>query len=103
MKGGEVIVLSRDARGSSGVGMEDLSIDPLQWFYTSLDHRDLAVEGVADIGAGLGASPLVKVGNGVVVGVGDIVLGPVVLENATRVILVVITFQGIFYLHYLCK
>jgi len=29
VEGGEVVILSRDARASSRMGMEDLSIDPL--------------------------------------------------------------------------
>ncbi len=29
VKGGEVVILSRDTRGSSGVGVEDFSIDSL--------------------------------------------------------------------------
>src|SRR6266853_6590305 len=92
VEGGEVIVLSRDTRGSSGTGMEDFSIDPLQGVNTSLDHRDLPIKGVADIGAGLGVTLLVEVGEGVVVGVDDVVLSLVMLENAIRVILIIMTF-----------
>jgi len=47
---GEVIILSRDARGSSRVGMEDFSVDPLQGVNTSLDHGDTVLEDVADEG-----------------------------------------------------
>ncbi len=61
MEGGEVIVLSRDTGGSSGVGVEYLSIDPLGRVDTALDHGDFPVKGVADIGAGLGTTLLVKV------------------------------------------
>ncbi len=61
VEGGEVIVLSWDARGSSRAGMEYFSIDPLGGVDTALDHGDLPVEGIADVGAGLGATPLVKV------------------------------------------
>ncbi len=53
-----------------------------------------------DVGAGLGVTPLIEVGDGVVVRVGDIILSPVMLENAMRVI---VTFWGIFYLHNTCK
>ncbi len=46
MKAGEVVILSRDSRGSSRVGMEDFSIDPLSRVYTFLDHRDTFIEDI---------------------------------------------------------
>ncbi len=97
VEGGEVIVLARDSRTSGRAGVEDLSIDPFRGVDASLDHGDLPVEGVANVGAGLGTAPLVKVGDRVVVGVGDVVLHPVTLEHATGVFFVITFFWGIFY------
>ena len=97
VEGGEVIVLSRDARGSSGAGMEYFSVNPLGRVDPALDHRDLAVKGIVDVGAGLEMTPLIKVQDGVVVGVGDVILHPVTLEHTTGVLFVVAFFQGIFY------
>ena len=97
MEGGEVIILARDSRAGSGVSVEDFSINSFGGVDAALNHRDLSVEGVMDVRAGLGASPLVKVGYGVVVGVGDIIPGPVTLDDASRVFLVVTFFWGIFY------
>ncbi len=62
-----------------------------------MDHRDTFVEDVVDVGAGLGAAPLVEVGDGVVVGVGWIILCPLMLDDTARVFLITITVQGIFY------
>jgi len=97
VEGGKVIVLARDSRAGCRPSVEDFSIDPFCRIDASLDHRDLSVEGVADVGAGLGAAPLVKIGYGVVVAVGDVVLHPVALEHTTGVFFVIIFFQGIFY------
>ena len=97
VEGGEVVVLSRDTGGNSRAGMEYFSIDPLRGIYTTLDHGNFTVEGVANVGAGLGTTPLIKVGDRVVVGVGNIVLCPITLEDAVGVFFIVITFQGIFY------
>ncbi len=93
----EVIVLARDSGGGCGPSVEDLSINPFRRVDTALNYGDLSVEGVADVGAGLRASPLVKVRNRVVVGVGDVILHPVTLEHTTGVLFVVAFFQGIFY------
>jgi|SRR5216683_2030682 len=90
--GGEVIILSRDARGSSRAGMEDFSVDSLRGVYTALDHRDASIENIVDVGAGLGVSPLVEVGDGVVVGVHNIILYPILLNDAMGVLFVAITF-----------
>jgi len=92
VEGGEVIVLSRDARGSSGAGMEYFSVNPLGRVDPALDHRDLAVKGIADVGAGLGMTPLIKVRDEVVVGVGDVVLCPVMLEDALGVFFIITVF-----------
>jgi len=100
VKGDEVIILSRDAEGTSGASMEDFSVDSLRGVYTSLDHGDTFVENVIDIGAGLGATLLVKIGDRVVVGIGDVVFCPVMLENAMGVFLITVTFRGIFYCCY---
>ncbi len=97
VEAGEVIVLTRDSGGGCGSSVEDLSIDPFRGVDAALDHRDLSVEGIADVGAGLRASPLVKVGDRVVVGVGDIILHPVTLEHAAGVFFVVTLLRGVFY------
>jgi len=97
MEGGKVIVLARDSGAVSGVSMEDLSIDSFRGVNAALDHGDLSIEGVTDVRAGLGASLLVKVGYRVVVGVRDIILGPVALDDALRVFLIVAFLGGIFY------
>jgi len=57
-----------------------------------LDYRNSLIEDVADVGAGLGATLLVKVGDGVVVRVGNIVFCPVTLDNATGVLFIIIAF-----------
>ena len=98
VKGGEVVILARDTGGSCRPGVEDFSIYPLRGADAPLYHGDLSIEGVMDVGAGLGASLLVKVGDGVVVGVGDVVLCPITLEDAAGVFFfVVVTFQGVFH------
>ena len=61
MEGGEVVVLARDTRIGSRVGVEYLFIDSLGRVDAALDHGDLAVKGVTDVGAGLRASPLVEI------------------------------------------
>ncbi len=100
VEAGEVIVLSRDSRGSGRAGVEDLSIDPLGGLYTALDHGDTFVEDVVNVGAGLGVTLPVKVANWVVVGVADVVFCPVALDDAVGVLLIAIIFWGIFYCHY---
>ena len=45
----------------------------------------------------MGMTLLVKVGDRVMVGVGDIVLGPVTLKDAIGVFFIVVALQGIFY------
>ncbi len=50
VEGGEIIILSWDAWGSSGAGVEYFSVDPLQGVDTALDHGDLPIEGIADVG-----------------------------------------------------
>ena len=65
MEGGEVIVLARDSGAGSGACMEDFSVYPLRGVHISLDHRHLPIKGIADVGASLGASPLVKVAHSV--------------------------------------
>ena len=97
VEGGEVVVLSRDTGGNSRAGMEYFSVNPLGRVDPALDHRDLAVKGIVDVGAGLEMTPLIKVQDGVVVGVGDVILCPITLEDAVGVFFIVITFQGIFY------
>ncbi len=72
--------------------MEDFSIDPLRGIYTALGHRDSLIKDIADVGTGLGATPLVKVGDGVVVGVSDVVLCLVMLDDAAGVFLVTVSF-----------
>ena len=100
VKGGEVIILSRDAKGTSGASMENFSVDSLRGVYTSLDHGDTFVEDVVNVGAGLGVTLPVKVANWVVVGVADVVFCPVALDDAVGVLLIAIIFWGIFYCHY---
>jgi len=103
VEAGEVVVLSRNSRGSTRVHMEDLTINPFRGIHTALDHRDAFIEDVANIGAGLGATPSVEVANGVAVGVGDVVFHPLSLDNALGVIFIAFTLQGIFYCHYVTK
>ncbi len=103
VEAGEVIILSRDSRGSSGVGVEDFFIDPLGGLHTTLDHGDTFIEDVANVGAGLGATPLIEVADRVVVGVGDVILYPFMLDDAAGVLFVAIIFQGIFYCHHVTK
>ncbi len=50
-----------------------------------------------DVGAGLGVTLLIEVGDGVVVGVGYVILSPVTLNDAAGVFFIVITFWSIFY------
>jgi len=92
VEAGEVVVFLRDSRDSSGAGMEDFSIAPLGGVYIALDYGDAFIEDVANIGAGLGATLLVEVTDRVVVGVGDIILCPFMLDNAAGVFLIAITF-----------
>ncbi|SRR6266851_5166254 len=99
VEGEEVIVHSRDARGSSGTSVEDFSVDPLSGIHTALDHGDAFIEDVADVGTGLGASKLIKVGDGVVVRVSQVIFCPVMLDDAVRVFLIAVRVQGIFYHH----
>ena len=47
----------------------------------------------------MGATPLVEVEDGVVVGVGDIVLCPVMLNDAVGVFFIAVALWGIFYCH----
>ena len=94
---GEVVIFARDSGGSSWPSMEDFSIDPLRGVHTSLDHRDTSTEDVADVGAGLGATPPIKVADRVVVGVGNVVLRLVTLDDAAGILLIITFFQGIFY------
>jgi len=54
-----------------------------------LNYGDSFVEDVVDIGAGLGVTPLVKVEDRVVVGVGDIVFYLVMLDSAVGVFFIV--------------
>ncbi len=61
-----------------------------------MDYWNFPIKGVADVGAGLGAAPLIKVGDGIVVGVGDVVFCPITLEDAMGVFFV-IALWGIFY------
>jgi len=89
---GEVVIFTRDSGGSSWPSMEDFSIDPLRGVHTSLDHRDTSTEDVADVGAGLGATPPIKVADRVVVGVGNVVFYPVSLDDAVGVFLIAIIF-----------
>ncbi len=99
MEGGEVVVLSRDTRGSGGIGVENLFIDPLQGVYIALDHRDAIVKDVMDVGASLGATKLVEVGDRVVVRVGRVILGPVTLDDGVGVFFIALGVWGIFYHH----
>jgi len=92
VEGGKVIVLARDSGASGRAGMENFSIDPFSGVHASLDHGYLSVKGVPDVGASLGVAPLVKVEDGVVVGVGDVVLCPLTLDNAAGVALLIIAF-----------
>jgi len=103
VEAGEVVVLSRDSGGSTGAGMKDFSINPFRGVHTALDHRDTAVEDVADVGAGLGVTPLIKVADGVVVGVADIIFRPFTLNDALGVFLITFTFWGIFYCRHVAK
>ncbi len=88
MEAGEVVIFFRDSGGSSGAGMEDFSINPFRGIHAPLDHGDTFVEGVADVGAGLGVTPLVEVADRVVVGVGDVILCPVMLDNALGILFI---------------
>ncbi len=69
----------------------------------SLDSRDFSIEGILDIGACLRVSPLIKIGNRIVVGVSGVILSPVALEDTTRVLLIFITFRDIFHSQDMCK
>lgn len=89
---GEVVFLPRDTKGSGRVSIKDFSIDSLREVYTSLDHGDAFIKDVVDVEAGLGATLLVEVEDGVMVGVNDVVLYSVMLNNAVGVLFVTITF-----------
>ncbi len=73
MECGEVVFLPRDTKGSGRV-------------------RDAFIKDVVDVEAGLGATLLVEVEDGVMVGVNDVVLYSVMLNNAVGVLFVTITF-----------
>jgi len=100
---GEVVVFSRDSRGSSWAGMEDFPVNPLGGVHTSLDYGDASIEDIADVGAGLGVTPLIEIADGIVVGIGDIIFCPVLLDNTVGVFFIAIIFQGIFYCCYVTK
>ncbi len=97
MEAAEVVVLARDSWASGRVGVEEFSIDPFRRVYAALDHRNAFLKDVVDVGAGLGPTPLIEVADGVVVGVSDVVLCPVLLDDAVGVLFIALIFRGIFY------
>ena len=61
---------------------------------------DISIKGISEVGIDLGVTPLVEVRDRVIARVTRVVLGLVMLESASEVVLIIglITIRGIFYL-----
>jgi hypothetical protein len=74
--------------GGDGVGVclrvEEVTVDPTGRMVTALDGGDPFKHSVPDVFADLGASPLISVLYGIVVGVSWVVLEPVLKERVVR-------------------